>query len=104
MSRPVVCLSVAFVLLCLACAGSVRRDPVKTMTRQEFNAAVIGKTPDEVLQTVGKPDSTSTAYVYEFWYYTDHSPAVIILDPVTGQRETQVQVVFEKGRVTKVNH
>ena len=37
-----------------------------SQTREEFTGLVLGKTPDEVLGVLGKPDSTSN----NAWYYS----------------------------------
>lgn len=71
-------------------------DPV---TREEFKKAVEGKTPDEVVEAVGKPDQTSESGGRKYWYYDRRTT-----DPTTGKTDARAQVVFgEDGRVRSVN-
>lgn len=77
----------------------VTPDPVRpTMTRDEFRKAVVGKTPDEVIATVGRPDRTDDLGGIA-WYYRDRTR-----DPVSLKTDSSAQVVFENGRVVRVNY
>jgi hypothetical protein len=67
------------------------------MTRYEFSLAVMGKTPDEVITAVGKPDRTSESEGRVVWYYTNRST-----HPLTGQTDSSTQVWFKGGVVVDV--
>jgi outer membrane protein assembly factor BamE (lipoprotein component of BamABCDE complex) len=68
-------------------------------TRDEFRTKIMGKTADEVIALIGKPDTTQDhGGGDQNWYY-DH----VSRDPVNGKTDTSVQVIFENGRVVKVN-
>ena len=72
----------------------------QVLLRDDFRKTVIGKTPQEVIDAVGKPDLTQElAGVGTFWYYDNKTK-----DPVTGKIDFRVQVIFEYGRVTSVNY
>ncbi len=72
----------------------------KPLTRGEFDRLVVGKTADEVLAAVGKPDQTQSGTGgSEVWYYRNRT-----VDEVTGKTDFSAQVVFERGRVNRVNH
>jgi hypothetical protein len=127
MHRNALVCSLTFVamLLAIGCGGigpkpltnpapapSTAAAATKKYTRQEFDAMVIGKTPDEVIAAVGKADSTTTPGprdlpttdpMYEaFWNYEGKQFAII--DPISGKEETWATIAFEKGRATNVNH
>ncbi len=68
------------------------------MMRANFRKAIMGKTPQQVLAKVGKPKSTQDQDGSLFWYYRNKSK-----DPITGQLDYQIQVVFRKNRVSSVN-
>jgi outer membrane protein assembly factor BamE (lipoprotein component of BamABCDE complex) len=70
----------------------------KLLTREEFKQLILGKTEDEVLAAAGKPSSTSQADDATYWHYADRTR-----DPVTGEADSDVQVVFKHGRVAVVN-
>jgi hypothetical protein len=85
---------------------------VKKYSWQEFEALVIGKTPDEVIAAIGKPDATTTPGprdlpttdpMYEaFWNYEGKQFAIV--DPTSGKEDMWATVGFEKGRATNVTH
>lgn len=70
----------------------------KRWTRDEFRALVMGKTKDEVIAAVGKPDKTQEDRTAEYWYYDKRT-----YDPVAEKNDNRVQVVFKDGIVTGVN-
>jgi hypothetical protein len=72
---------------------------VKTHTRDEFRALVLGRTRDQVIEAVGKPDKTQDADGDIYWYYQKRT-----VDPVTGKVDRSVQVVFLSGVVRSVNY
>lgn len=66
------------------------------MTREEFKAAVTGKTPEEVIALVGKPKSTTADRTGETWFYEG-----VTIDPVTGKNDFTT-VVFSKNVVERI--
>ena len=53
------------------------------MTREKFRQAVIGKTQEQVIKAVGKPDQTMDYNMGSVWYYMDK-----VTDTVTGNEGT----------------
>src|SRR5438445_13045961 len=47
-------------------------------TRKQFEALIMSKTEDEVLQAVGKPHTTSRGKDVQYWHYTN-----LTMDPLT---------------------
>lgn len=80
-------------------ANGIASPERKIYTRAEFKKIVVGKTPDEVLKAVGKPTSTQENGDRITWYYDD-----VTRDPVTEKLDVSVQLVFEFGRVARVNY
>ena len=71
----------------------------KNLPRDQFRALVTGKTEQQVLDALGKPDDTQDQEgLGKLWYYRN-----VAVDPVTGKKTAQVQLVFEGGVVTSVN-
>ena len=66
------------------------------MLRKDFEAAVMGKTPDEVLAAVGRPDETVQMPGEDTWFYRGK-----VKDPITGNVSTAI-VAITKGRVSRV--
>jgi outer membrane protein assembly factor BamE (lipoprotein component of BamABCDE complex) len=101
---PRLCVLIAVVCLSAGCLdkptapGGQAATPTVVPTREEFRAKVMGKTPDEVITAVGKPDSTQESGGNQNWYYEKRSR-----DPITGNVDRSAQVVFEGGRVVRVN-
>jgi hypothetical protein len=115
---------VAFAALCLACAGLVptnapapstgggKDQPArKDWTRAEFDKAVIGKKPAEVVKAVGKPDDTargplkvdadSPNFDGKFIY---NSQTLKVIDPASGKPSLTVTVQFVNGVVAIVHY
>jgi hypothetical protein len=67
--------------------------------RGEFSPLVMDKTEEEVYQTMGKPDTTSQDSDAHYWHYRNCTR-----DPVSKQADTDVQLVFRKGKVAAVNY
>jgi hypothetical protein len=70
----------------------------RVWTRDEFRAAVMGKTPEEVIAAVGRPTSTSdhpdgSPWI---WYYDGR-----VTNPATQQADDGI-LDFEGGRVAGV--
>jgi len=78
------------------------RDQVKAnknLPRDQFRSLVTGKTEQQVLDALGKPDQTQDQEgLGKLWYYNNAA-----VDPVTGKKTAVVQIVFESGAVTMVN-
>ena len=70
----------------------------KTMFRDSFAKAVVGKTTDQVIQVVGKPDRTSDFGNYSHWYYDNKTK-----DRITGKLDASVSLFFVDGIVDEVN-
>lgn len=71
----------------------------KVYPRDEFRKLVEGKTADEVLKAVGKPDSTADAGGVTCWHYRGRT-----FDPVAERTDSSAQVAFERGVVVQVNY
>lgn len=70
----------------------------KTYTREEFSKLVVGKNPAEVLEAVGKPDSTAgSSRGDQHWSYNR-----ITVDPITGKIDSSAMVFFESGVVRSI--
>lgn len=71
----------------------------KNLPRDQFRSLVSGKTEQQVMDALGKPDETQDVEgTGKMWYYRNAA-----VDPVTGKKTALVQVVFEGGVVTTVN-
>jgi hypothetical protein len=72
----------------------------QAMNRADFRNAVLGKTAEQVIQSVGRPDSTQEFGDGPTWYYEGRT-----YDPVTGKKDSRAQVVFNLDRiVVRVNY
>lgn len=73
------------------------------MSRETFESVVIGKSEDEVIKSVGRPNSTKSGtwersgIKWSYWYYEGRT-----VDPISGKADYQATVTFENGRVTNV--
>lgn len=81
-----------------AIAPRPKGDNKKVPTREEFKAAVTGKTAEEVLRAVGKPDRTSEHLGRQYWYYERASR-----DTITDKVDVEAQVTFEDGVALSVS-
>jgi hypothetical protein len=71
----------------------------KTYPRDEFHKLVVGKTKDEILKLLGKPENTSdSTYISPYWTY--HK---ITVDPVTDKVDAWVLVYFTGDIVKSVS-
>lgn len=71
----------------------------KNLPRDQFRTLVTGKTEQQVLDALGKPDQTQDQEgLGKLWYYNNAA-----VDPVTNKKTAIVQIVFEGGAVTMVN-
>lgn len=62
------------------------------MLRDDFRKAVLGKTKQEVIQAIGKPEDTNDSGDYSFWRYDGQTK-----DPVTGKVDGFVSIFFVNG-------
>ena len=56
----------------------------------------MGKPEAEVIAAVGKPDETSVDNDATYWHFKKRTR-----DPLTGDRDTDVQVVIKHGKVAR---
>jgi outer membrane protein assembly factor BamE (lipoprotein component of BamABCDE complex) len=70
----------------------------KTWPRDEFRKLLLGKTRDEVLETIGKPYQTENSGDVVNLYYRN-----VTVDPITGKVDDHAQVVIERGTVVRVS-
>src|SRR4029453_17557516 len=70
-----------------------------TYTREKFRELVIGKTPDEVIAVVGKPDRTVESSTAVFWYYDGRTA-----DGATGKADKKAQIIIRNGKAAEVNY
>lgn len=91
-------------LLSLACCcpnvGPQPTEP-KPISRTEFSKLIVGKTPNEVIAAVGKPDTTQSSSDggNAYWYYNGRT-----FDPVNGKIDSDAQVIIIRGIVDHVNY
>jgi outer membrane protein assembly factor BamE (lipoprotein component of BamABCDE complex) len=71
----------------------------KLLSRDEFKYMIMGKTEEEVLAAAGRPRTTSQEDSMSYWHYAKRTK-----DALTGQADSDVQVVFQHGRVVAVNY
>lgn len=81
---------------------SSERDQIranKNLPRDQLRALLSGRSKQQVLDAMGKPDETQDAEgIGELWYYRNAG-----VDTTTNRKSFQVQIVFESGTVTTVN-
>jgi hypothetical protein len=73
--------------------------PPWVYSRLEFSRLVLGKSEEEVIEAVGRPDETTEDDDARYWHFKNRT-----LDPLTQERDTDVQVVIKGGRVTNINY
>lgn len=71
----------------------------KLPTREEFRQAYMGKTKDEILESLGRPDST-TEYSdkHHSWMYKNAK-----MDPISGKVDDYTRIEFLDGVVEKIS-
>jgi hypothetical protein len=98
----VVILTAVVIFMYLHEKGQAQTQTADTPTvylRDDFNASVLGKSEDQVLEAVGKPDVTSEDAQATYWHYRRRTR-----NPATGATDSDVQVVFERGKVIALNY
>jgi hypothetical protein len=73
--------------------------PRPVYSRQEFSRRVLGKSEEEVIEAVGRPDETSEDDDARYWHFKKRT-----LDPLTQKKDTDVQVVIKGGKVADINY
>ena len=81
----------------LAADAQVPAQRPAPIDREEFKLKVMGKTPAEVVEAVGKPDSTKDGRD-PTWSYDQRT-----FDPVTQKVDVQAQVTFSNGEAKRVD-
>jgi hypothetical protein len=71
----------------------------RVYSRPEFSRLVLGKSEAEVIKAVGRPDETSEDDDARYWHFKKRT-----LDPLTQEKDTDVQVVIKAGRVAEINY
>jgi hypothetical protein len=74
------------------------RDSKRVYTRQEFRDLVMGKTEDEVIAAVGKPDEVSEDGEIARWTYRDR------VRDAAGKAAVTPVVVFRDGKAVEVQY
>jgi len=72
-----------------------RRQP-DLVSRDEFIAAAIGKSAEELIEWMGHPDATTKK---GNWYYDGRT-----FDPATRTTDRRVKVAFKAGKVSRVEY
>ena len=78
---------------------SSRPRPRPVYSRGEFSRRVLGKSEEEVVDAVGRPDETSEDDDARYWHFKKRT-----LDPLTQEKDTDVQVVIKGGKVASINY
>lgn len=104
MLRVIGCTAFAILALWLAaCAGvsAPKAEKREQLSRVEFEAQVTGKTRAELLDTVGRPDSTTDLTDVECWVYWRRTT-----NPVTLKADSYASVRIDRktGRVVEVRY
>ena len=73
--------------------------PPPVYSRPEFSRLVLGRSEAEVIKAVGRPDETSEDDDARYWHFKKRT-----LDPLTQEKDTDVQVVIKAGRVVEINY
>lgn len=68
-------------------------------TRKEFEVKVLGKSTDELLKMLGKPERTSVILDQDNWTYKN-----VCRDPVTDKPDRDVTLWLQHGRVQRVSY
>ncbi len=67
--------------------------------REDFSRLVMGKSEEEVIAAVGRPDVTGEGGGTRFWHFKKRTR-----DPITQSEDTDVQVVIKEGKVVNINY
>jgi hypothetical protein len=80
------------------CPTEPSSPPPPVFARDDFSRRVMGKSEEEVLAAVGRPDVTSDDGGTLFWHFKNRTR-----DPITESKDTDVQVVIKEGKVVNIN-
>jgi hypothetical protein len=81
-----------------AADGQPQVEPA-ALGRGAFRELVMGKTQEEVIDRVGPPERTAADSDTVYWHYRRRTR-----DPVTGEADSDAQLVFRGGRVSAVSY
>lgn len=91
------------VVLCMWMLSRSRpadREPHQPVySREEFSSRVVGKSEEQILQEMGRPDFTSQDGESLYWHYRNRTR-----DPDGKGTDSDAQLVFHDGKVSKVNY
>jgi hypothetical protein len=73
--------------------------PPSPISRESFRESLVGKTPDEVIQSIGRPVRTRKVGRQEVWTYERRT-----YDPISSRVDHTASVWFENGQVDDVNY
>lgn len=73
--------------------------PPPVYARDEFSHRIMGKPEAEVITAVGKPDDTTVDNDATYWHFKKRTR-----DPLTGDLDSDVQVVIKEGKVANINY
>ena len=80
-------------------AGAPGSSTANAMSREEFDAAVLGKTQEQIKQSLGVPDWTSSPKASETtWTYRNR-----VYDRATGKTDSSRFIVFKNGVAYKTH-
>ena len=77
-------------------AGRIKAN--RNLSREEFRNRVTGMDPNQLIDFIGRPHTTQDTEDGDYWYYRD-----VAVDPATGKRSSQVQIVWGNNSVREVN-
>lgn len=98
MRRPTLAvMTVVTALLLLACGTGLKPKP-KVRTREELKTLLVGKTEQEVIEILGKPERTNEFLGEKMWRYEN-----VTYDPISGRVDPSTWVDFNRdGKVEKL--
>ncbi len=73
--------------------------PPPVYSRPEFSRLVLGKSEADVIDAVGRPDETSEDDDAQYWHFKKRT-----LDPLTQEKDTDVQMVIKGCKVAEINY
>lgn len=68
-------------------------------SRETFSSLVLGKSEAEVIAAVGRPDDTSEDEDARYWHFKKRT-----FDPLTQEKDTDVQVIIKGGKAAEINY
>lgn len=102
------CIPAGFIAGCVQGCGQADPKPAvgkqgqaasgKKYSRDEFKRLVVGKTTDEVIKLIGRPQRTADLGQFEAWSYPG-----LTTDPISGRDDESTSLNVTKGRVSSVD-